>query len=207
MKHFWLNKTNENNKLIIFFNGWGMDEKIVSHLDCEDYDVVVLYDYNDLEFNTEVLNLSQYTEKHVVAWSMGVMVATLFNNLGEISSSTAICGTPFAIDNEYGIPERIYNLTIRGFSETSSKKFMERMFIEKPDMETFSNRTFDSKLSELKKMLEYKPNKEFQYTKAIIGSDDKIIPTKNQLNFWKNPTIINSGHCPFMLYKKWAELL
>lgn len=207
MKHFWLNKTNENKKLIIFFNGWGMDKKIVSHLDCEDYDVVVLYDYNDLELDTEALNLSQYTEKHIIAWSMGVMVATLFNNLGEISSSTAICGTPFAIDNEYGIPERIYNLTIRGFSETSSKKFMERMFIEKPDMETFSNRTFDSKLSELKKMLEYKTNTEFKYTKAIVGSDDKIIPTKNQLNFWKKPTIINSGHCPFMLYKKWAELL
>ena len=206
MKHFWLNKTNSNKKLILFFNGWGMDEKIVSHLECEDYDVVVLYDYNNLELDIKSLNLSQYTEKHIVAWSMGVMVATLFN-FGEIKTATAICGTPFAIDNEYGIPERIYNLTIRGFSETSSKKFMERMFIEKPNMETFSGRTFDSKLSELKKMLEYKPNTEFQYTKAIVGSDDKIIPTKNQLNYWDNPTTINSGHCPFMLYKKWTELL
>lgn len=206
MKHFWLNKTNINKKLIIFFNGWGMDEEIVSHLECEDYDVVVLYDYNNLELDIKSLNLSQYTEKHIIAWSMGVMVATLFN-FGEIKTSTAICGTPFAIDNQYGIPERIYNLTIKGFSETSSKKFMERMFIEKPNMESFSDRTFDSKLSELKKMLEYKPNTEFQYTKAIVGSDDKIIPTKNQLNYWDNPTTINSGHCPFMLYKKWTELL
>ena len=206
MKHFWLNKTNTNKKLIIFFNGWGMDEKIVSHLECEDYDVVVLYDYNDLELDIQSLNLSQYTEKHIIAWSMGVMVATLFN-FGEIKTSTAICGTPFAINNEYGIPERIYNLTIKGFSETSSKKFMERMFIEKPSIVTFSDRTFDSKLSELKKMLEYKPNTEFNFTKAIVGSDDKIIPTKNQLNYWDNPITINSGHCPFMLYKKWTELL
>ena len=206
MKHFWLNKTNTNKKLIIFFNGWGMDEKIISHLECEDYDVVVLYDYNDLELDIQSLNLSQYTEKHIIAWSMGVMVATLFN-FGEIKTSTAICGTPFAINNEYGIPERIYNLTIKGFSETSSKKFMERMFIEKPSIETFSDRTFDSKLSELKKMLEYKPNTEFNFTKAIVGTDDKIIPTKNQLNYWDNPITINSGHCPFMLYKKWTELL
>ena len=206
MKHFWLNKTNTNKKLIIFFNGWGMDEKIVSHLECEDYDVVVLYDYNDLELDIESLNLSQYTEKHIIAWSMGVMIATLFD-FGEIKTSTAICGTPFAIDNEYGIPERIYNLTIKGFSETSSKKFMERMFIEKPSIESFSDRTFDSKLSELKKMLEYKPNTKFNYTKAIVGTDDKIIPTKNQLNYWDNPITIHSGHCPFMLYKKWAELL
>ena len=206
MKHFWLNKTNTNKKLIIFFNGWGMDEKIVSHLECEDYDVVVLYDYNDLELDIESLNLSQYTEKHIIAWSMGVMIATLFD-FGEIKTSTAICGTPFAIDNQYGISERIYNLTIKGFSETSSKKFMERMFIEKPSIESFSDRTFDSKLSELKKMLEYKPNTEFNFTKAIVGTDDKIIPTKNQLNYWDNPITINSGHCPFMLYKKWAELL
>ncbi len=202
MKYKWLNKT-DSNKLIIFFNGWGMDEKIVSHLDCEDYDVIVFYDYNNLDID---IDFSNYAEKYIIAWSMGVMTATLFD-FGEITSSTAICGTPFAIDDNYGIPERIYNLTIRGFSETSSQKFMERMFIEKPEIETFSNRTFDSKLSELKQMLNYKPNESFQYTKAIVADSDKIIPTKNQLNYWQTPVIINSGHCPFMLYSKWSELL
>ena len=32
----WLNK-NGNKNLIVFFNGWGMDEKIVSHLNCTNY--------------------------------------------------------------------------------------------------------------------------------------------------------------------------
>lgn len=202
MNYKWLNKTNSN-KLIIFFNGWGMDEKIVSHLNCEDFDVIVFYDYNNLEID---IDLSNYKEKHLIAWSMGVMVSTLFD-FGQLNSTTAICGTPIAIDDNYGIPERIYNLTIRGFSETSSQKFMERMFIEKPNIETFSNRTFESKLSELKQMLNYKPNENFKYTKAIVADSDKIIPTKNQLNYWENPTVIHSGHCPFMLYSKWSELL
>lgn len=202
MNYKWLNKTNSN-KLIIFFNGWGMDETIVSHLNGEDYNVIVFYDYNDLNI---AIDLSKYSEKYLIAWSMGVMVATLFE-FGKLNSSTAICGTPLAIDDNYGIPERIYNLTIRGFSETSSQKFMERMFIEKPDIKTFSNRTFESKLSELKQMLSYKPNESFKYTKAIVADSDKIIPTKNQLNYWENPIIINSGHCPFMLYSKWSELL
>lgn len=202
MNYKWLNKTNSN-KLIIFFNGWGMDEKIVSRLDCEDYDVIVFYDYNNLETD---IDLSSYKERHLIAWSMGVMTATLFD-FGALNSATAICGTPLAIDDNYGIPERIYNLTIRGFSESSSQKFMERMFIEKPNIDTFSNRTFDSKLSELKQMLNYKPNESFRYTKALVAESDKIIPTKNQLNYWQNPTIINSGHCPFMLYSKWSELL
>ena len=42
---------NNNNKLIIFFNGWGMDEIIVSHLDKEDYDLLILYDYRDLDID------------------------------------------------------------------------------------------------------------------------------------------------------------
>ena len=180
-----------------------MDETIVSHLNGEDYNVIVFYDYNDLNID---IDLSNYSEKHLIAWSMGVMIATLFE-FGKLNSSTAICGTPLTIDDNYGIPERIYNLTIRGFSETSSQKFMERMFIEKPDIKTFSNRTFESKLSELKQMLSYKPNESFKYTKAIVADSDKIIPTKNQLNYWKNPIIIKSGHCPFMLYSKWSELL
>lgn len=202
MNYKWINKINTD-KLIIFFNGWGMDEKIISHLDCEDYNVIVFYDYNNLDID---IDLSSYREKHLIAWSMGTMIATLFD-FGSMESATAICGTPLAIDDTYGIPERIYNLTIRGFSETSSQKFMERMFIERPDLKTFSNRTFESKLSELKQMLMYKPNRDFKYTKAIVADSDKIIPTKNQLNYWDNPIIINSGHCPFMLYSKWSELL
>jgi len=44
MKHLWLNKKNNEN-LIVFFNGWGMDEKIVSHLDYENYDVGCVINY------------------------------------------------------------------------------------------------------------------------------------------------------------------
>ena len=202
MNYKWLNKTNSN-KLIIFFNGWGMDETIVSHLNGEDYNVIVFYDYNNLNID---IDLSNYSEKHLIAWSMGVMIATMFE-FGKLNSSTAICGTPLAIDDNYGIPERIYNLTIRGFSENSSQKFMERMFIEKPELKTFSNRTFESKLSELKQMLNYKQKESFTYTKVIVADSDKIISTKNQLNYWKTPITIKSGHCPFMLYSKWSELL
>lgn len=202
MKYKWLQNI-KSNKLIIFFNGWGMDDFIVSHLDCEDYDVIVFYDYNSLDGD---IDLNNYQETHVIAWSMGVMIATLFE-FNNLKSSTAICGTPKPIDNEYGIPERIYNLTIKGFNEASAKKFMERMFISNPDIDKFSNRTLESQKSELIKLLEYKSNFDYKYSRVIVADDDKIIPTTNQLNYWKNPEIIHSGHCPFVLYKKWAELL
>ena len=202
MNYKWLKKT-DSEELIIFFNGWGMDDFIVSHLDCENYDVIVFYDYNNLDHN---IKLASYKKKHIIAWSMGVMIATLFD-FGKIDSATAICGTPKPIDDTYGIPERIYNLTIKGFNELSAHKFMTRMFIEPPKIEKFSNRSLESQKTELIQMLEYKSNDKFKYTKAIVGDSDKIIPTKNQLNYWEAPEMIHSGHCPFGLYTKWADLL
>jgi biotin synthesis protein BioG len=206
MKHKWLNKTNTE-KLIIFFNGWGMDDFVVSELDCEDFNVVVLYDYNDLELD---LDLSNFSQKHIIGWSMGVMISTLFDFDG-VKTRSALCGTPKAIHDEFGIPERIYNLTVRGFSESSAQKFMERMFVSKPPFVKFSQREFESQKSELVKMLEYikiTPKSLGEFTRVIVPDSDKIIPTQNQLNYWKNRAeVIHSGHCPFGLYDKWSELI
>ena len=76
MKYKWLNKK-ENNELIIFFNGWGMDESVVNHLDYENYDVLMFYDYNSLETDFNFEKIKNY-KKHLISWSMGVMTATLF---------------------------------------------------------------------------------------------------------------------------------
>ena len=48
MQSHWLNKQ-DHNKLIIFFTGWSFDYKPFEFLNCEDFDVLIIYDYNDLE--------------------------------------------------------------------------------------------------------------------------------------------------------------
>jgi len=208
---------NENNKkLIIFFNGWGMDEIIISHLDRENFDLLVFYDYRDLELDTSVFDLEKYFEKHIIAWSMGVMVSTLFD-FENINSRTAINGTIKAIDDNYGIPLKIYDLTIKGFSEFSIRKFMKRMFDEKPPIDNSSNRDLDSQKEELIKLMEVNQevnqgindvaSKERKFDRVLVSDTDNIIPTKNQLNYWHNPEIIKGGHCPFFKYKSWKELL
>lgn len=200
---------NNNDKLIIFFNGWGMDEKIISHLDREDYDLLVLYDYTDLDI--EFPPMDKYREKYVVGWSMGVMISTLFDGAGidNVDKFIAINGTPKPIDDKYGIPERVYKLTLRGFNETTCKKFMERMFNSAPPVESFSERTLDSCREELQNLVGIE-GRFVSFDKVIVSDDDKIIPTKNQLNYWKNPAIIEmieEGHCPFFRYKKWSEII
>ena len=47
MEYKWLSQKN-NNKLIIFFNGWGMDEFPVKHLASDDYDIIMFYKYHSL---------------------------------------------------------------------------------------------------------------------------------------------------------------
>lgn len=207
MRYKWLNKTNTD-KLIIFFNGWGMDDYIVSGLDFDGFDVLMFYDYVDLSLPIDKEIIDNYKEKHVLAWSMGVMVATLFD-FGQ-TTSTALCGSPYPINDEYGIPEKVYNLTIRGFSEKSLLKFLERMFIEPPKISVYSKRSLESQKKELIALKNYSSNPKYIYTKVVVPDKDMIIPTKNQLNYWgefANLEIISSGHCPFYNYRKWSELL
>lgn len=192
-----------NTKLIIFFNGWGMDEKIVSHLDRDDFDVLVIFDYRDLDIIFP--DLTNYKEKYIIGWSMGVMISTLFD-FDNVSKYIAINGTPKPINDKFGIPEKIYKLTLKGFNEQSCHKFMERMFNTKPPIETFSNRTFESQKEELENLLGIE-GRIISFDKKIVSNNDLIIPTKNQLNYWKNPDIIEGGHCPFFKYKSWSEII
>ena len=69
MKSLWLNKKNNKN-IIVFFNGWGMNETIVSHIDYNKNDVLMFCDYRNLDIET--FDFSQYENKFLVAWSMGV---------------------------------------------------------------------------------------------------------------------------------------
>ena len=201
MKYKWLNKEN-NERLIIFFNGWGMDESVVNHLEADDFDVIMFYDYNSLDIDLSVIE--GYKEKYLIAWSMGVMVASLFNI--EYKSKTAVNGTLDPIHNEFGIPERIYNLTIKGFSPLGCKRFIQNMFNKK--VEDFSvNREFKEQKSELSALKGYKANKEFKYDRVFISTEDKIIPTANQVKFWEINPNITGGHAPFSQFKSWSELL
>ena len=201
MKYKWLNKKN-NEELILFFNGWGMDESVVSHLNPENFDVIMIYDYNNLEFDWSVIE--GYAKKYLVAWSMGVMVATLFNQ--KYTSATAINGTLKPIDNEFGIPQRIYDLTIKGFNEKGAQRFIKSMFNENIELPQIS-RDIKNQKSELSALKNYTANSNFKYNRIILSDNDKIIPTKNQIAFWGIKPNISSGHCPFMLFKKWEELL
>lgn len=210
MKYKWLNKEDSNNKLLLFFNGWGMDENVVKHLDREDYNVLMFYDYNSLETDFDFKSLDTYQEKNLIAWSMGVMVATNFiKYLSKISHSVAINGTLKPIDIKFGIHPKIYDLTIKGFNETGKEKFINSMFENNisPSSIFPISRTLEEQVSELIAIKNYQSDKSFKYNKILISDNDKIIPTKTQVAFWGIEPNLKGGHCPFLQFKKWSELL
>ena len=201
MEYKWLNKKN-NKKLIVFFNGWGMDENVVKHLKPEDYDVIMFYDYNNLDMDLSLLE--EYEQKHLVSWSMGVMTATLFNI--KYNTSTAINGTLKPIDDKFGIPVKIYDLTLNNFNQNSSQKFIQNMF-EKGESVPPIEREFENIKKELAALKNYKADSNFKYTKILLSNKDRIIPSKNQSAFWKLAPNTEGGHCLFYKFEYWSELI
>lgn len=203
MKYKWLNKK-ENDNVIVFFNGWGMDECVVKHLDFGKHDVIMFYDYNNLETEFDFSLLKSYRIRNLIAWSMGIMTATLFDL--KYDNTVAVNGTLKPIDNKFGIPERIYELTIRGFNEQGAEKFIKNMFDKEYQLPP-NSRDYENQKSELSALKTYSANTNFKYSKVFISNSDKIIPTKNQTAYWNMEPNLQSGHCPFLQLKKWEELL
>ena len=208
MKYKWLNKS-ENKKLIVFFNGWGMDEKVVAHLNYSDFDVLMFYDY----LNTQIheFDFSNYDYKVLIAWSMGVYVCNIFyDKLKYFNKFIAINGTQKPVDDDYGIPQLVYNLTVENFNELSSAKFMKKITTE-VDLKEYTSRQTEELKQELISIRDLKIEKYLNFNKAIISTKDRIMPYKNQLKFWQEKGVekieLNAPHYIFNLYKNWDELI
>lgn len=211
MQYFWLNKKNNKN-LIVFFNGWAMNETPVKHLKTDGFDILFLFDYRNLDFDFSQFDFDKYEKKYLICWSMGVFAV---NNFAYIFNSfdykVAINGTSKIVDNDFGIPEKIYKITAKFLNEDSLDKFIKNMFKGgKLNPEITITRSIDELRDELFEIQKKSLNGEIKFDKAIISTDDRIIPTKNQINFWQGKTDIikiNSTHCPFGIYSSWQDLL
>lgn len=212
MQHLWLNKKEENKKLILFFNGWAMNETPVEHLFCDDFDILILSDYRDYKFDLSQFNFSKYTEKNLICWSMGVYVSNLFKDkLNNFDKKIAINGTTKIIDDNFGIPKKIYNITTKLLNEDSCDKFIKNMFDNgRLNPNIAITRSLDELKEELISIQKISLQDELAFNCAIISKNDRIIPTKNQINFWQDKTkikLINSTHCPFENFENWSDLL
>ena len=208
MQYKWINKTNNNN-LIVFFNGWGMDEKIVENLTANGFDIIEFHDYRSFEFPN--IDFSEYKNKYLVAWSMGVYVCNLFyDKFTDFNGYTAINGTLKPIDDNFGIPTMAYNMTVENFNELSCAKFLKKIS-STADLKNYCSRSLEDLKQELISIRELKIKQFLPFNKAILSTKDRIFPFKNMFAFWLdkeiNITEFQGSHYIFDSFKSWGDLI
>lgn len=192
--------------IIVFFNGWGMDDKILETLENKkDYEVLNI----SFPYNFDKSQLEKYETKIFVGWSFGVYYMCKFLNENEdinYNNVIAINGTPEIIGKN-GIIKKVYDLTLNNMNKENLDKFYKNMECKlRP-----KNKNMQELIYELEYLKEnYIPQKN-KVLKAIIGINDKIIRSKNQNKYYEENGAeikkIDGGHYVFPQLKNWEDII
>lgn len=222
MKYSWLAQS-ERKRLLLFCNGWGMDETPFLKLATTGMDVLVLSDFRAIDRQdgaailASIRKTGQYDEIVLLAWSMGVWAAhQLFTgHENRFHRRIAVNGTLCPISDNYGIVKKLFTATAENWSKTSRFKFYRRMCADKYVLAEFLNnqptRTLVDQQQELNWYLEHVgchvAARDF-FTEIWVSADDRIMTTENQLNFWGSTVhLLQGGHFPFYQAGSWCQLV
>ncbi len=211
MHTLWINHEH-NPHLILFFNGWGMDAKVLSSMDHTGFDVLMVYDYTKQELNLP--SLPEYQAIILVAWSMGVWAAGWCG--AKANQFIAINGTPTPMDAATGINPAVFTATHQGWSEASRQKFNWRVAGGRAawavQQHHFPNRTVSNQKLELEAIAANcsQEIKQLTWDKAIIGTADAIFLPVNQHEYWHGQTRtieVKMPHWPFHHFNNWHSII
>lgn len=224
MKHQWICKHTEGaRRVLLFFNGWGQDSRAIARLSCpQDTDVVMFYAYHS-EGDFDFSSLAGYPQREVAAWSMGVWYASRLKALQDVqpTRTVALCGTPWPIDDRYGIPCAVFDATLAGLSPRSVEKFAMRMeggvaaYRQSP-LSQPGSRSFEDVRSELEWwhrqcLSQGEAPLTLGWQKALVGLSDAIFPPENQLRAWQRAGVqpcsqAQLPHDPFSSFGSWDQV-
>lgn len=202
MKQIFLRKDN-NPCLLLIFGGWGSWPGLFSEYSFPDgYDVMLCYDYRSSGFNKDLL--AGYGHVRIVAWSMGVKVASIIMS-GTVlapsvscADSIAVNGTMFPVDDSRGIPENVFAGTLERMGAPVLEKFLRRMCGK--DLGYYKERMHDGRypldrsvenlkeeLASLRTFVQENAScgTGFRWTAAVVGRGDLVFPAANQFRAWE----------------------
>ncbi|MGN0914991.1 MAG: pimeloyl-ACP methyl esterase BioG family protein [Succinivibrio sp.] len=200
-------RQNHTENLKLVFLGYGQDENPFSYLtECTKDDVAIIFDYENSDI--EAASLLEYQSLSVVAWSMGVMIAPMvlsrLNLNNKVKSAVAINGTLEGIDDNRGIPHKLWDATINGMSERNAKKFLRRMCNDADAFDEYMKnapaRSVESLRAELEhiKSMAREDKQNFKYDHAYLSLNDKIFIFENMKNSFDEHSIsydsFDDGH-------------
>lgn len=215
MRIEWICKKNAG-RVVLFFNGWGMDGRCIAHLSSES-DVVNVYDYRELA-GTCPFRQEDYQEIRLVAWSMGVWAAANVLPRWNLrpQSCVALNGTEHPVDDYCGIPVKIYELTEKGMDERGREKFFSRMLADPDQRMRFLENRPQRELAEqceelgcIRRQAAGLQNS-IRWDRIYISEKDVIFPVANQQNAWAGRAgiqLLKGGHYPFYEFRNWEEII
>lgn len=207
--------SNNSENLITFLTGWGCDDNQFRFMESEKNDILLCYDYTDLNFD---FDFSKYKKHYLIAFSAGVFVAgSLKNRLPEFEKSYAINGNPMAYDEYFGLRKEIVDI-FSGVTKDNALDFRKKYIVF--DDEEFrlinsnqSLRSFESSKAELVSLqkLGFQKSEPYKFDKAILSDSDKIFYPERQKEFWEQKSeciyLKNSAHFPFFKLKNYDKII
>lgn len=182
-------------RMILFFAGWGMDASVCASLSKPGYDIMLVYDYRTDDFDISLLD--GYDEICVLAWSLGVWHAHRFMTEHPglpFTRAIAVNGTLNPVNDSYGIPERIYDLTSRLPDSNALQKFFRRICGGQSQMQQLMPRLPQRGVDELRdELLAVRrripveaPSETSLWDEIYLSDSDLIFPFDNMMRAWES---------------------
>lgn len=195
-------------KKIYFFNGWGMDENILTHvLNTSEYELEII----NFPYHVDLDEIKKCQSVIFIAWSFGVYYLNKFLNENRnlaYEKAIAINGMIETI-GEYGINKKIFDMTLNTLSLENLLKFYRNMDIDENFKE--SNKKFEDIKKELKYFKDNYSLFENKLDYHIIGKYDRIIPSMKQEKYCKEKNIsykiLDCGHYPFSILNDFSYII
>lgn len=207
-------QNHNSSDLIIFFAGWGCDYNQFENLH-DNKDVLILYDYQDLELN---FDFNKYKNIYIIAYSAGVFVSCLLaDKIPNVRRKIALCGNPYLFDDVLGINEQkleiLKNINLDNYLEFRRNYMVYSDEEYKKYNELQSLRSIESCANELaylqKLYNEYQDKIVPKFDKAYAAENDRLFDINAQKDFYQDKLNIikNARHHIFFRFNRFEEML
>lgn len=203
MQQSWL-KQEGNQDLVLYILGWAATPNAVYHIDPPGCDALACYHYNSIE-PLDAAQLASYRRIYLFAWSFGVWVAEQCCRQLPLYKAIALNGTPFPVDDRYGMRLRVVLRTMRGLARVGMNPFNEKAYggVRAIPSGPYPDRSIEEKATELMQLADWSKENSaahLAWNKAYIATKDEIFPPDKMRAYWATVglgTEFESYHYPF----------
>ncbi len=203
MQQSWLIQQG-NPDLVLYMLGWAATPNAVHHIRPTHCDVLACYDHRSIA-PLQAADFTAYRRIYLFAWSFGVWVAEQCCRELPLHKAIALNGTPFPVDDRYGMRLRVVLRTMQGLARVGMNPFNEKAYggVRYIPDGPFPDRTIQEKIDELNLLADWsKANSaaNLHWDAAYIGDKDEIFPPAKMWAYWQSVglgTGFESYHYPF----------